>query len=136
MPKKQTQTAAERKVWADKLWVTWHDVGFGVRQYTCFHPDWMGPIGVVWVIGVGGDADMAHVLGSYTVPTYRRRGVRTAIQQTLKAHFRLIQTWSGSKDGGEAFLKASGYTFDRRRRDWFVLTGKVTKKPRRRPRRK
>jgi GNAT superfamily N-acetyltransferase len=130
VPKKQT--SAERRAWVEKCWVTWNDMGFGIRQYTCFHPDWCGPVGVVWVIPVGGDADMLHVLGSYTVPTYRRRGVRTRIQAEMKKHCRLIHTWTGSKnEGGEAFLKSAGYTYDKRRKDWFVLTGKDSKLKRR-----
>jgi hypothetical protein len=125
-------TAAEKKAWLDKCWVTYVDVGFGCRQYMLFTPEMIAPIGFVWVTAVGGKVSSATVLSSYTRPYFRRRGARTRLNEELFKSVEIIQTKQGSKEGGAAFLKASGYTHDPIRDDWYLLAKPKTKAAKRR----
>ena len=117
-------TPAEKQAWLAKCWVTCIPVGFGVLQYTAFHPSYPAPAGVVWVIGYGGKVPTADVLHSYTLPFFRRKGVRSLINEQLLKDYAVIRTSGGSKEGGAAFLKAAGYTFDKVRGDWFLKSPK------------
>lgn len=107
--------------WRSKCWVTWHSVGFGCRGYFCFHPEYAAPVGVVFVVGTGGATPKADVMWSYVPPWFRRRGVRTLINEQLLKHYRVVTTGGGSKTGGLAFLKASGYVHDAVRGDWYLM---------------
>lgn len=114
-------TPEQKKAFLDKCWVPNYTIGFGIWQFTCFTPEFCGPIGFVWIIPAGGQSNSAEVVHSYVLPQYRRRGVRTLINQEILKQFRIVRTWEGSKEGGEAFMKAAGYTHDPARGDWYLL---------------
>lgn len=115
MPKWKTDKATFK----NKLWIERCDVGFGLWQYTAFHREWSSPVGIVWVLPIGGKCPMAHVMHSYVRSEVRRLGIRSAINDEIFKLFNCIQSWEGTKQGGEAFMKATGYTHDRMRGDWF-----------------
>ena len=115
MARKQ-MTEVEKKEWISKCWVTWGDVGFGCRQYLCFHPSYTAPIGTVFTTAM---SDAAFVWHSFVLPWARRRGVRTHIHEQMAKHFKVISTGVGSKDGGRQFLIATGFKRDHVRKDWY-----------------
>ena len=107
--------------WLSRVSVISYDVGFGCRQYTAFHPDYPGPVGVVWAsLRSDGECQSANVIHSYTLPFYRRRGIRSLINKTIMEECEVITTPGGSDDGGLDFLKAAGYQYDPQRKDWFL----------------
>jgi len=112
-------TAQEKRVYTEKIWVTWTQIGYGIRLYLAFHPDNIGPIGMVW--GFAASEIQFHVLYSFVLPYCRRKGVRTTINETIHKHHKVIHTWQGSKTGGEKFLKASGYEYNKTRDDWILV---------------
>lgn len=127
--KKQTKLrygkgSEEHKNFLQRCWVGRTSLAGGVSQYTCWDPEFICPIGFVWCLLL---SDTATILHSYVRPDYRRIGVRTLINEYIFYSVNKIQSSSGSKDGGEAFLKAYGYTFDKKRKDWFILRPKGNK---------
>lgn len=120
MPRATRLTDSERRAWLAKCWVTSCDVGFGCRLYLAFHPEYVGPIGIVWTTGSGGAVPTCDVWHSYVLPYYRRRGVRTLLNRQLLVDYAVIRTMDGSRSGGLAFLKAAGYTHDPVRGDWYL----------------
>lgn len=112
-------TPEAKQTWRARCWVTHTAVGFGVVQYMAFHPDFPSPVGVVWVIGYGGKTPTADVLHAYTLPYFRRRGVCALIHEQLLTEYVVLRTGEGSKEGGAAFLHATGFTPDPVRGDWF-----------------
>ena len=81
------------------------------------------PVGMVWYRWVGNST--IETLHSYVFERLRRCGIRTALHESLIQSYpqatRFI-TASGSKDGGEAWLKATGFKKNRRTGDWeFVV---------------
>jgi GNAT superfamily N-acetyltransferase len=121
-------TKQDKLLWLARCWVQCVPVGFGVLQYTAFHPSYPAPAGMVWVIGYGGDVPTADVLHSYTLPFFRRRGIRSLINAELLKEYSIIRTSGGSKEGGAAFLRAAGYTHDKVRGDYFLKRGKGARK--------
>lgn len=106
-----------RNVEIKRCWVQWPMVGFGVTQFTCFSPVFVGPVGVAWTIVQGrGNAGklLAESLGSYVVPWARRQGIRSLInEQMFKSYgIDVITTQNGSDEGGLAFMKHWRYRLD------------------------
>lgn len=110
--------------WLEQLHIAWYDIGFGVRQYTAMHPNYFAPVGVVWTLPIGGKADMIHVLHSYTNPHFRRLGVRTAINKTIASHAISGRLSHHPLSPPMYESNGNGYTYDKKRRDWYKLTGK------------
>lgn len=104
----------------DRCWVTWYEVGFGVRQYTCFHPGWQCPIAVVWISGTGDKHHTGEILFSFTIPYFRRLGVRKLINKHIFDDFEVIRTPSGSDEGGMAFMKIHGYKWCDIQKLWYL----------------
>jgi hypothetical protein len=114
--------------------VEWMDISQGVRQWTCYSRDCISPIGVVWTLEQYSKVTattIIEVLDSYVLPRYRRRGVRTKIQECMlnRAERVVVRSTEGSKEGGEAFMRAAGYTYDRQRSEWYFIKPK-RRKPR------
>lgn len=102
-----------KKKWKPEMsgaWVTYGKIGFGQMIYVLYVPNHTVPIGLVW-----GEphAERFNVAGSFVQPWARRNGVRTKINAAIFEHYKAIVTASGSKDGGLAFMKASGYQHNR-----------------------
>ena len=105
-------------------WVTWVKLGHsGLVMYLCYHSENISPIGFVWGLSIGNQKKegIFHVLGSYELKHYRRKNVRTLINKTIMKHNKIIQSWFGTNTGGKAFMKASGYTYDKIRNDWYLV---------------
>ena len=110
-----------------QCWITWTRLGnAGILMYICFHPDVTGLLGFVWGIPMfnQNNEGIFHTCGSYVLKQFRRKGIRTLINNTILEHNKVIHTWSGSKTGGKKFMQASGYVFDKIRHDWFLIKGK------------
>lgn len=101
----------------DDCWVTFDEIGAGVSLVSCWHRRETRPIGTVWGIAFGegnGSRRRFEVLHSYVHPHYRRRGVRTFINEKIFSEgyrSQIITTHAGS-DEGMAFMLASGYKRD------------------------
>ena len=77
------------------------------------------PVGMVWYRWVGNST--IETLHSYVFERLRRCGLRTAMHESLILAYptlKRIITASGSKAGGEAWLKASGFKRNRQTGDW------------------
>jgi hypothetical protein len=104
-----------------QAWVTWARIGIGQIFYVCYVPNHSGPIGFVWGTGHGDRKEgRFEVSGSYVEPWARRHGVRTFINKTIFTHYPVIVSNHGSKEGGLAFLKASGYRRSKQLRCWYL----------------
>ena len=113
----------------DRCWCNRAPFGFGLMLYACFSRNFIGPSGLVWGFRVGKRFEVLH---SYVMPFARRQGVRTWINaEILKDGVQVITTYEGSKDGGAAFLRASGYTRHKAECNWSFavkrLQGKAIK---------
>ena len=117
----------DKKKFIDDCWITWYELDHGIIQYTCFSRHWTCPIGFVWGISAG---RCFFVMNSYVDPYFRRRGVRTLLNKQIHEHNKIIQTQTGTKEGGKAFLKASGYKHDRVRNDWILVRSRKSQKKR------
>jgi hypothetical protein len=94
----------------ERAWVTWVVIGFGISVYALFVPDQTTPIGLVWGETYRTEKkSIFHNHGSFVQPWARRQGVRTKLNEEILKQFDVIETGQGSKEGGLAFLKASGY---------------------------
>jgi hypothetical protein len=112
------------KTWkpeVDRIFVTWTAIERGLFMYLAYVPNTMSPVGLCWgELSGGGKKRTFESMGSF-VPTWARRfGVRTAINKTILTHASTIITKHGSKDGGRAFLKASGYKWDSNTNHWYL----------------
>lgn len=113
-----------KKTWVPEMsgaWVSWTRIGFGMTLYYLFVPNFAGPLGFVW--GVAHGKERFDTYGSFVEATSRRFGVRTRINREIQKYFEVIATDQGTKDGGTAFLKASGYRYNKSAR-CFVLASK------------
>ena len=81
--------------------------GRGLYQYTAWWKYHIGPVGVVWVIGV--DKTKCFIIGSFVPHWARRQGVRTRINTEIGKWCKTIVTASGTQPHGIGFLKGSGY---------------------------
>ena len=109
----------DKAKWLEDCWVTWVRVGFGVKQYMAFHPDFISPVGVVWIIeACGRKRKEASVIYSFVLPFFRRYGIRSLINAKLLDVYDLVTTPDGTAEG-KAFMRANGYTFDKARGDWY-----------------
>jgi hypothetical protein len=134
MKKRSPRTAAGWKPNLATCWVTWVSVGFGIDIWCLFDKGRPAPVGLVWGIAHGGKKQSFHVYGSYVHEWARRQGVRTRINQAIFEHYDVIVTGGGSKDGGEAFLKAAGYKSHPATGQWFLERPKKDIPARRSPR--
>jgi hypothetical protein len=69
------------------------------------------PVGVVWWRFILKNTAI-EILGCYVTVFYRRKGVMTYLHEQLFAAYPDVQkivTEDGSKEGGKAFMLASGY---------------------------
>jgi GNAT superfamily N-acetyltransferase len=119
-------TDQEKKDWLSKCWVTWVEVGFGCRQYMAFHPEYSSPVGIVWCLP-GTKETFAISVYSFVLPFYRRRGLRSLLNQYILEHHAGIQT-SGATEEGAAWMTAQGYKRDKVRGDWYLKAPKKKKK--------
>lgn len=132
--KTKTQSAATWSLDYDGLWVDWVRLAFGSEQFTCYAKEPFGPVGMIWChcFGAGrqGKKQRCEVLMIFVPEYYRRNGVATRL---LSAVFDfggadIVVTQSGSIDGGEAWLKATGWTLDRRTGMWSITKREFTKR--------
>lgn len=93
-----------------KAWVTWTTIGFGVRIYALFGPQFDAPLGFVWGRAGKGNKNSFSVLGSFVQPWARRQGVRSRINEEIFKQVEVIRSAHGSPDGA-AFMRANGYKF-------------------------
>lgn len=98
-------------------YVTWSQYGTGQLMYVLFVTTFIAPIGFVWGWPEG---NSFMVAGSYVLPTQRRCGVRTRINKIIFEHYEVIRTIEGSKEGGLAFMKASGYRYHAPSKTWYL----------------
>lgn len=96
-------------------------IGVGMTLYVCWNRYVGSPLGFVWGWS---HSESFDVMGSYVLPEVRRQGVRTKINEHIFKSVPVIKTWAGTKSGGFAFLKASGYRFNREARQWCKSRGK------------
>jgi hypothetical protein len=102
-------------------WVTWARIGFGQFIFALYVPNYGWPIGFVWGMGHGEGKDSRFdVAGSFVQPWARRCGVRTRLNEEIFKLFAVIASNHGSKSGGLAFMKASGYKRDRSANMWVL----------------
>lgn len=99
--------------------VTETGIGHGIAVYACFADEVCCPVGFVWGIGYETSRKKRFdVMGSYVPPVYRRRGVRTAINEKILEEYDVISTLAGSPLG-RAFMRAQGYKYDPRIPIWY-----------------
>jgi ribosomal protein S18 acetylase RimI-like enzyme len=100
----------------EELHIDAHGTQAGLTMW-CARARWeYFPAGVVWTQYIGEKA--AYVAWSYTLPHYRRRGVRMAIHRAMAKQYQTITTGVGSDNGGQGFLKAAGFKWDKIRGVW------------------
>lgn len=103
-------------------WVEVRQIGSGISQYTCFSPNWVGPIGFAWVVRTrGSKKTCARLLFIYTMPWARRRGVASLIHSEILKHADLVVTAEGSPRGGRKFTTWLGYTYNAEFDEYFLL---------------
>lgn len=79
-------------------------------------PNYPAPIGIVWYAAAHTRRTFM-VISSYVDPRWRRRGVRTRLNAAIFEGYspevvdRIVTTHGTKKEGGEAFMKATGYRF-------------------------
>lgn len=110
-----------KKIDLEGSWVTWATIGFGLRIYCLFTPDSPAPKGFCWGYALGGKKTKFLVHGSYVIPWARRSGVRTRINEQILRHCPVIQTFSGSRQGGAAFMRARGYRYSAAQDTWSLV---------------
>jgi hypothetical protein len=98
-----------------RCWVDWYPLRQGILLYTAYSPVAPSAAGSVWVQRTNNQRgeQVAIVLDSYVPQWARRQGIRTLINKTIAKHADIIMSPQGSKDGGEAFMKAEGYVLDK-----------------------
>jgi hypothetical protein len=101
-----------------KDWIEWLKFGVGFVLYVLWNREQPMPLGFVW--GIAATKNRFEVYGSYVPAFARRLGVRTALNEKIHEHFDLITTVSGSKDGGMAFMKATGYRYSKETDGWYL----------------
>ena len=101
-------------------WVQHAKIGVGADLYICWNLQYPVPLGFVW--GLAKTKRCFEVLGSYVPAFARRRGVRTAIQRAIQKSYPTVITSSATEDG-RAFMRSSGYRFDRGTEHWFAKKG-------------
>lgn len=103
-------------------WVEVRQIGSGISQYTCFSPNWIGPIGFAWVVRTRGRKKIcARLLYIYTMPCARRRGVASLIHSQILKHADLVVTAEGTAAGRPKFTKWLGYTYNPEFDEYFLL---------------
>lgn len=103
---------------AEDVWIQWKRLGFGLSLYVLFSYDHPMPLGFVWGVGSGGKRNRFDVYGSYVIKFARRRGVRTLINQTILKSYPIVMTQNGTRYG-EAFMRASGYHYNKNVEYWY-----------------
>lgn len=103
----------------ETCWVDWGEIGYGVRQYTCFKRGFVFPIGLSQVV-VTGDPGLGDIGYSFVRPDYRRQGVRTLIHEVMTQHCDALITGAMSKSG-EKFLRSVGFKYDKRIGRWIWI---------------
>lgn len=106
------------KIDHEKDWVDRQTIGFGMSIYVLWNRDFAMPLGFVWGWG---NENAFEVVGSYVLRFARRQGVRTAINEKIFDHFKVIKTCGGTKEDGLPFLRASGYKYDPNTEQWWKL---------------
>lgn len=104
-------------------WVDVIEFGFGWTMFICFAREFHSPVGFVWgvISTTQDDRNTFDVSGSYVIPSARRNGVRTFINQEILKRASVITTNYGSKEGGEVFLRAFGYQYDEETGTWYYV---------------
>lgn len=98
----------------EDVYVSWTPIGQGILLYHAWEPKYPAPIGFVWGMPrAHKDKGTFDVFGSFVQTWARRHGVRTKINEQILKHSELIITSNGTKEGGAAFLKASGYKLNK-----------------------
>ena len=115
-----------------KLTGHWCDhvtIGFGIKIYALFCRQSASPLAFVWGLPYAagnGKKSRFEVLGSYTIAAARRLGLRTELNRAIHRDYDVITTQHGSRDGGLAFLRASGYALDRGTGIWSLPAKRST----------
>jgi GNAT superfamily N-acetyltransferase len=97
-------------------------VGNGVLLYTCNATNCSVPVGSVWVL-LGSNSygvAVAEVLDVYVPEKFRRMGIGTWMLRWLVANYGTLKTGTGTKAGGMALLKATGWKQNRQTGDWYL----------------
>lgn len=104
-------------------WVEITPIGYGCKQATLWVTGWPIPAGVVWFLAFDNEkAGTLQVLHSYTLPEWRRKGVRSAIHQAMldSTPGALILTGSPSTESGEAWMKSQGFKKNSETSQWVL----------------
>ena len=106
-----------------RCWVDVIEFGFGWTMFICFAREFHSPVGFVWGVltTTQDDRTTFDVCGSYVIPAARRNGVRTFINQEILKRASVITTNFGSDEGGERFLRAFGYEYDKPTGTWYYV---------------
>lgn len=114
MAKKKTRPPQTPSIKIDtsRCWVECAAVGFGFWLYLCWAREVAGPVGLVWGIPSSLRDGRGHfdVIGSYVPPAYRRKGIRTLINNEILKECEVIVSRDGSEEGGAVFMEAFGYS--------------------------
>ena len=89
-------------------------IGNGIHQYSLFIPSTPQCLGYVQVREYGnGKKSFADVEYAWTLPSMRRQGVRTRIQQERLKNNALIYTTEGQSKSAIAWMKKNGYKYNK-----------------------
>lgn len=119
------------KVDPSEIVVNSHTTDGGLILWTARSRWQVLPLGVVWVQLFEDRA--AYVIWSYTLPYFRRSGVRTAIHRAMAKRYHTIMTGAGTVDGGTQFLRRAGFKWDAIRGVWVWAAPDAKRIPRPRP---
>lgn len=97
-------------------WIQETRIGVGFILYVFFYMNIPNPVGFVWGIGKGAGElkkTQFEVYGSYILPRFRRRGIRTEINNHILKTYDVITTISGVSKGARLFMKNTGYKINK-----------------------
>lgn len=91
------------------------EIGNGVSLYYYFNNKFEYPLGFVWGVDLGTSIEskrIFNVQGSYIVPEFRKRYIRSIINLSIMTVFDRIITMSAQSEESKCFLDNSGYIID------------------------